>query len=119
MEQMENLLRKIFVNKFPPLSQASINSLSHVFPWILLGFGIMEILTWVVEYVQVFSLVIGLLAAAGGLIMVKKIHFGWRLAIFCVLLSIIKHIAYLSFIGMILDIIFLYSLMQIEQQIKT
>lgn len=134
MKQIENFLRKIFVAKFPPLNQSSNAALVRFLPWLLLAFGALGVLSWVVvvgvagttqqmssltlkDYLILYTIspASALLSLIGGYKMRKKSHSGWRMAVVSTLCSLLNHLAYASFLGVVLDIFFLYALMQIEE----
>lgn len=142
MNRLEDFLSGLFLGKLPPLSASAKENLAKFLPWVFIIFGVLglaAILTAIFSLNYAGMLAIGmgriwgmsipfislamiyiitpgiqLVSVAGGYLMLKHKLLGWQLVFFCTLFTLIIHILYLSFLGLVLDILFLYILFQVR-----
>ncbi|MCX7781552.1 MAG: hypothetical protein N2491_11725 [Negativicutes bacterium] len=144
MDKLERMLRGLFLDKLPPLAPSVKDSMVRVLPWLFMIFGLLGLFALISAYIsfsfanmlamgmgQVWGTtipVVGfamiylitpvtqILSIAGGYLMKKRLAKGWKLALAATLLSLLAHFLYLSFLGICLDLVFLYILMQIRER---
>lgn len=144
MDKFDNFLSRLFLDKFPPLPPGLKDGLIRVLPWLFLIFGalgLFAVLSAAVSFsfagmmamgmgqvlgmsipalgffmIYIFTPFTQLLSIAGGYFMLKRQLRGWQYALLATILSLFTHILYLSAVGLLLDIVFLYILYQIRDR---
>lgn len=142
MTKLEMFLSGLFLGKLPPLSASTKANLAKFLPWAFILFGILgfaAILSaiFTLNYAGMLAIGMGriwgmsipvislamiyiitpsiqLASIAGGYLMLKHKLLGWQLVFSCTLVTLILHILYLSFLGLLLDILFFYILFQVR-----
>lgn len=144
METLQELLGKLFNDNLPPLPSSLKDSIAKFFPWMIIIFGILGLLTtlsllgifsatmaittgfaaadmkMLLSTVSLFLLcavapVLQLLAILSGYWMLKRQVRGWRLALLTTFIGFIVHLFSFSLSGVIINLILLYLLFQIRE----
>ncbi|MDR3588576.1 MAG: hypothetical protein P4N41_02845 [Negativicutes bacterium] len=140
MNNLEQKLADLFVGKMPGMSAGAKETAVKVVPWIMIVFGVLGFLAWLSAlrffffgyaafmgrayghaFPDIFTLVYFLLAPIvqvmvvyGGYQMLSKKQSGWRIALYALLIGLIPHLAHISILGLLLDVLFAYILFQIK-----
>lgn len=141
MNDLEQKLADLFVNKMPGMSPGAKETAVKVVPWIMIVFGVLGFLAWLSAmrwfffgytalmgralghaFPDIFTLiyfilspVVEVMVVYGGYLMLNKKQKGWRIALYALLIGIIPHLAYFSILGLFLDVLFAYILFQIQE----
>lgn len=142
MDALNKVISSLFLEKLPRLSPGAKNSAARMLPWLFMIFGalgLFAVLSTItsISFTNMLALGIGrfmgmsvpalgfimiylflpltqCLSIAGGYYMFRRKYRGWQLAALATFLSLFSHILYLSAIGLIFDIVFVYLLYQIR-----
>ncbi|BBB92088.1 MAG TPA: hypothetical protein PKA28_05555 [Methylomusa anaerophila] len=134
MEKLETELRKIFLEKLPPLSPNVKEGLAKYLPWIIIVFGVLGLLclfsilgmftaaarmaggyTGIMSLIIVISAIIQILGILAGYWMLSRQLRGWQLALLTSLTGFVVNIIHFSLFGIIIDFVFVYLLFQIRE----
>lgn len=144
MGELDKLISSLFLEKMPPLSPGAKNSAVRTLPWLFMIFGalgLFAVLSSIISLsftsmlamgigqvmgmsipalgfimIYLFTPLTQLLSITGGYYMLRRKYLGWQLAVLATYLSFFTHILYLSTVGLILDVLFLYLLYQIRDR---
>lgn len=134
----------IFLDKMPPLSPGAKHTTARMLPWIFMIFGTLGLFAvissiFTITFTNMLAMGLGqimgmsipalgfvmiylltpitqLLSIAGGYCMLRREYRGWQLSALSTFLSLFSHILYLSAVGIILDILFLYLIYQTKNR---
>lgn len=144
MGEFDKLVSGLLVKKLPPLSPGAKDSAVKLLPWLFICFGalgLFAVLSAVVSFsfssmmamgmgqvmgmsipalgfvmIYVLTPLIQVFSIAGGYCMLKHEFRGWQLAVIATFLSLLAHVLYLSIVGILFDVLFLYILYQIKER---
>lgn len=131
MEAIETPLAGIFekLPKFPDSARATI---STIYPWVLIIFGILGVLGLLVLFgfsafsamigagggdTMMYSVIMGVAAVveiAAGFLMLKKLKRGWDLALYSVLIGAVGYIVGMHFFSLVWTFVQLWLLFNIR-----
>jgi hypothetical protein len=143
LNELEEQLAKIFLEKMPELSGNAKEMSVKFLPWVLIVLGVFGLLAWLsaiglfhfaslvvmglghaprqtfslftVLFLYILAPVMQALAVGGGYLMLSRRLTGWRIAFYSLLVSFIVHLAYFSIFGLFLDLAFAYLLFQTKE----
>lgn len=144
MGELDKLISSLFQERLPPLSPGAKHSAVRTLPWLFIIFGalgLFAVLSSIISLsftsmlamgigqvmgmsipalgfimIYLFTPLMQLLSITGGYYMLRRKYLGWQLAVLATYLSLFAHILYLSTVGLIFDVLFLYLLYQIRDR---
>lgn len=144
MGVIDRFISVLFLEKLPPLSPGAKHTTARTLPWLFMTFGTLGLFAvlssiFTISFADMLTMGLGqvmgmtipalgfvmiylfipltqILSIAGGYWMFRRQYRGWQLSALSTVLSLFSHILYLSVIGLILDILFLYLIYQIRER---
>lgn len=141
---LDRFIGILFLEKLPPLSPGAKHTIARMLPWLFIIFGTLGLFAVLssaltISFADMLAMSLGqvmgmsvpalgfvmiyllipftqILSIAGGYWMLRRQYRGWQLSALSTFLSFFSHILYLSVIGIILDILFLYLIYQIRER---